>query len=129
MIPDEFLRRWDPITFFFPRDTGPAGGGDVLDPGPSAEIEPAHPGAWTWLDARTLRFRPADPWPPLSRFTVRAGGTVTDLATLLATPRSTLPSDSDLSLGDPLIGWGVQCHECVELPVGKVQKIRHAAQV
>ena len=27
MVPEKFLRRWDPITVFFDQDTGPAAGG------------------------------------------------------------------------------------------------------
>ena len=90
VVPSEFLRTWDPITIFFPRDEGPEGGGPVLDP-VEAGLEPSHPGAWTWLDARTLRFQPADPWPPLARFRVRAGDVEHPLRTLMATPRDTLP--------------------------------------
>ncbi len=91
LIPESFLRRWDPITLFFPADTGPAG--DPEDaPERVATLTPAHAGAWSWLDARTLQFRPADPWPPLERFTLRAGGRSFRLSTLLAAPRASRPA-------------------------------------
>ena len=32
------------------------------------ELSPSHPGAFSWIDSRTLMFRPVEPWPPLTRF-------------------------------------------------------------
>lgn len=91
VVPDKLLRRWDPVTIFFPAETGPAGGGPEDAPERFASLAPARAGAWSWLDGRTLQFRPADPWPPLERVTVRAGGQSVRLATLLAPPLATLP--------------------------------------
>lgn len=93
VVPDQQLRRWDPVTIFFPRATGPAGGGPEDAPERWARLAPNHPGAWTWLDAATLQFAPADPWPPLERFTVTVGGRAVRLATLLEAPVATLPAD------------------------------------
>src|SRR5207244_4343203 len=72
VVPDHFLRRWDPVTVFFAQDVGPAKGGPEDHPERLVTLSPSHPGAFTWLDARTLQFRPAEPWPPLARF-ARAG--------------------------------------------------------
>ena len=72
VVPDKFLRRWDPVTIFFARDAGPAGGGPEDHPDRFVTLAPEHPGAFTWLDARTLQFRPAEPGPPHSRTTFRA---------------------------------------------------------
>jgi len=91
VIPETFLRRWDPITIFFPTDEGPAQSGPEDAPARIATLAPEHAGAWRWLDARTLQFQPADPWPPLERFTVRAGGRSFRLATLLAAPVGSRP--------------------------------------
>ncbi len=112
VIPETFLRRWDPITLFFPADTGPARGGPEDAPERVAALSPAHSGAWSWLDARTLQFQPADPWPPLERFTLSAGGRSFRLATLLAAPRAARPAagatglapveEIALSFADPL---------------------------
>ena len=72
--------------------------GDSVTVGPDDHPEsvvtlaPDHPGAWTWLDARTLQFRPADPWPPLTRFAVRAGGASASLDTLVNPPSETIPA-------------------------------------
>ncbi|MCM3877317.1 MAG: MG2 domain-containing protein, partial [Thermoanaerobaculia bacterium] len=76
-------------------------------------IEPAQPGAFGWLDARTLQFRPAEPWPALTRFRVTPlGGKAGTLATLLEAPVSTVPNDGaeglepfdeiTLTFGEPL---------------------------
>ena len=61
VVPDTWLRRWDPITVFFPTARGTAGPEDR--PERFLRLTPDHPGAYTWLDARTLQFRPAGPWP------------------------------------------------------------------
>ncbi len=91
VVPDRFLRRWDPVTVFFARDVGPAGGGPEDHPERLVTVSPAHPGAFTWLDARTLQFRPAVPWPPLARFTWTVEGVTARLATLMEAPTSSVP--------------------------------------
>jgi uncharacterized protein YfaS (alpha-2-macroglobulin family) len=101
LVPDSFLRRWDPVTVFFPSDQGPATGGPEDQPRDYARFEPEHPGAWTWLDARTLQFRPAEPWPALSRFAWQAGGTRVQLSTLMSPPARTVPSAGEEGL-DPV---------------------------
>lgn len=85
VVPDRFLRPWDPVTIFFPGTEGTPGPAD--DPAPLARVSPAHPGAWRWLDAKTLQFRPAEPWPPLSTVTVKADGRTTALQTMMTPPR------------------------------------------
>ncbi|HEV8678532.1 MAG TPA: hypothetical protein VGQ90_04085, partial [Stellaceae bacterium] len=67
IVPERFLRRWDPVTVFFDRDIGPAGGGPEDQPQTYATIAPAPAGAWQWLGPRVLQFRPAEPWQPLRR--------------------------------------------------------------
>ncbi len=93
IIPDHFLRRWDPVTIFFVRDVGPAKGGPEDQPQRLVTMNPKHPGAFSWLDARTLQFRPAEPWPSLARFQWKAEETTVTLSTLMATPIETIPSD------------------------------------
>src|SRR6185369_14311557 len=68
VVPDRLLRSWDPVTVFFDHDLGPAGGGPEDDAGRLVRFAPSHPGAFTWLDARTLQFKPAEAWPPLARY-------------------------------------------------------------
>jgi uncharacterized protein YfaS (alpha-2-macroglobulin family) len=92
IVPDKFLRRWDPVTIFFARDAGPAGGGPEDLPDRIVTLSPQHPGAFEWLDARTLQFRPAEPWPPLSRSTWKAEGKAVTLTTLMEAPLSTIPA-------------------------------------
>ena len=62
VVPEKFLRRWDPITVFFDADTGPAAGGPEDNPARVVTMSPGAPGSWQWLNARTLQFRPAEPW-------------------------------------------------------------------
>ena len=98
IVPDHFLRRWDPVTVFFADNRGPAKGGTEDHPERLIKLTPAHPGAFTWLDARTLQFRPAEPWPPLARVTWVVDGTPFKLTTLMAAPQSTIPSNDAVGL-------------------------------
>ena len=93
IVPDRFLRRWDPVTIFLATDQGPAGGGPEDHPERFVTLSPPHPGAFAWLDARTLQFRPAEPWPPLSRFVWKAGAKTTTLATLMVMPTASFPAN------------------------------------
>ena len=97
VVPDQFLRAWDPLTVFFSSDAG-SGAGPEDDPGRWVQLSPEQPGAWTWLDRRTLQFRPAEPWQPLTRYTVNAGGVRENLVTLMAPPTSTMPRDGSTGL-------------------------------
>jgi hypothetical protein len=101
IVPDRFLRRWDPLTVFFGADLGPAKPGPEDHPERYVSLSPAHPGAFQWLDARTLQFRPAEPWPSLVRFTLRAGEVWATLATLMEPPVQTIPANSETGL-DPV---------------------------
>ncbi|HEX4954482.1 MAG TPA: alpha-2-macroglobulin family protein [Thermoanaerobaculia bacterium] len=93
LVPDHFLRSWDPVTIFFDRDLGPAKGGPEDRPERWVRFTPAHPGAFTWLDSRTLQLRPAEAWPALTRFRFQLEGRTTELVTLLPAPVETWPWD------------------------------------
>src|SRR5215467_11551742 len=113
LVPDKFLRSWDPVTIFFDADTGPADGGPEDDPGKYATISPPHPGAFTWLGARTLQFRPAEPWPPLTRFIWTVGGRSVPLATLMPAPSQTIPANGATDL-DPVTAIALTLREPLE---------------
>ena len=98
VVPDHFLRRWDPVTVFFAQDVGPAKGGPEDHPERLVTLSPPHPGAFTWLDARTLQFRPAEPWPPLARFAWAARETKARLTTLMTAPSNAIPANDALGL-------------------------------
>lgn len=91
VVPDRFLRRWDAVTVFFGQDHGGRPGAPEHDPGRWVQLSPHHPGAYTWVDGRTLQFRPADPWPPLRRFIWTAGTHAVTLSTLMQAPVGTVP--------------------------------------
>jgi uncharacterized protein YfaS (alpha-2-macroglobulin family) len=101
IVPDKFLRRWDPVTIFFDRSVGPADGGAEHAPEKYVTVTPAHPGAFTWLNARTLQFRPAEAWPALGRYEWKVGDKGTVLASLMDAPLSTLPANGASGL-DPV---------------------------
>ncbi|WP_455203333.1 Ig-like domain-containing protein, partial [Kaarinaea lacus] len=103
VVPKQFLRRWDPVTIFFKSAIGP----DKPKAEDHAEryvsVTPHHPGAYTWINARTLQFRPAEPWPPLERFTwkINKGATKKrsyQLYTLMSAPTKTSPADNTSGL-------------------------------
>ena len=93
ILPDRFLREWDAVTVLFDTDRGPPKGGPEDAPGRLVTMEPAVPGAWTWLGSRTLQFRPTEAWTPLSRLSVRAMGASVHLVALLPMPVEVGPSD------------------------------------
>ncbi len=97
VIPDRFLRDWDPITIFYPADIGPGKGGPEDTPTRFATLQPAKPGAWTWLGPRVLQFRPAEAWEPLRREIVTIAGHATELVPLLPVPVAAGPADDDTS--------------------------------
>ncbi|MTJ79761.1 MAG: alpha-2-macroglobulin [Telmatospirillum sp.] len=93
LVPEHFLRPWDPVTLFFDRDAGPRNGGPEDHPENVATMTPAHPGAFTWIDRRTLQFRPAVAWPPMGRFSFTVDGRTVTLVSLMSPPVASAPAD------------------------------------
>ncbi|NNG02267.1 MAG: alpha-2-macroglobulin [Desulfobacteraceae bacterium] len=98
IVPDAFLRRWDPVTLFFDQDTGPKQGGAEDFPDKYVDLDPTHPGAYTWLNARTLQFRPAEPWPAMAGFVWTVGNREHRLFTLMSVPTNTIPTNVETGL-------------------------------
>jgi alpha-2-macroglobulin len=94
VVPDHFLRRWDPLTVLFAADTGPAQPAAEDQPERYVTMTPPQPGAWRWLGPRTLQFRPAEAWTPLARVAVTVSGRTTTLIPLLPEPVQTTPDDT-----------------------------------
>jgi uncharacterized protein YfaS (alpha-2-macroglobulin family) len=94
IVPDKFLRRWDPVTIFFDHDVGPAHGGPEHAPERLVTVTPPVVGAFAWLGPRTLQFRPAEPWPALTRYTWHVGNKVMAISSLMDAPVSTLPANN-----------------------------------
>jgi len=115
VVPDRFLRLWDPVTVFFAQPTGPGKAGAEDKPERFVRLTPAHPGAWTWLDNRTLQFRPAEPWPPLQRFSIAAGGATATLDTLMSPPTSMQPGDGE-EVAAPVRTITLELAEALDLP-------------
>lgn len=92
VVPDKFLRRWDPVTLFFPKGTGKAEGGPEDEPQKFVTMTPQQPGVYQWLDDQTLQFKPAEPWAPLKRVHLKFGGKQHTLDTLMAAPDKTMPA-------------------------------------
>ncbi|HSM92486.1 MAG TPA: MG2 domain-containing protein [Anaeromyxobacteraceae bacterium] len=97
ILPEQFLRGYDPVTAYFGSDEGP-GRGDADDGAKRLKITPAWPGAWFWLDRRTLQFRPAEPWPALARFQVESEAGRKVLTTMMAPPSALSPADGSEDL-------------------------------
>ncbi|MCP3688220.1 MAG: alpha-2-macroglobulin, partial [Gammaproteobacteria bacterium] len=100
LVPDTFLRRWDPVTIFFDSTKGKPAGSAEDHPEKFLDVEPAHPGAFTWLNQSTLQFRPAEPWPPLAKYTWRVEGQSVHLNTLMSAPLSSQPEHGSYDLND-----------------------------
>ena len=100
VVPEKFLRSWDPVTIFFPRDLGPAGGGPEDTPERFVSIQPPVAGAWQWLGPRALQFRPAEAWKPLQTVAFTGAGLDARLLPLLPVPVSASPSDATDGITD-----------------------------
>ena len=98
IVPEIFLRGYDPVTVFFPEIVGPNTAEPADDPGVLLQIAPEHPGEYRWLDSKTLQFLPTVRWPALRRFTITANGLTHTLVTLMAAPKSISPSDGSREL-------------------------------
>ena len=98
ILPQSFLREYDPVTVFYERKKR-------VKPGPEdhgrqyMKITPNHAGEYIWIDEKTLEFRPAVPWPPVTHFEVEADGVKKKLATILTPPKSISPSGGKTGLG------------------------------
>ena len=98
VVPEIFLRSYDPVTVFFPKESRPSAAEPADDPGKLLQIEPDHPGEYQWLDAKTLQFLPTVRWPALRRFTISVNGVPHPLVTLMAAPKSISPSSGSREL-------------------------------
>ncbi len=91
ILPEQFLRGLDPITVYFSSDQV-AAKANADDGAARLKITPDWPGAWSWVDRRTLQFRPAEPWPALARYNIEASGTRRTLTTMMSAPTAMAPS-------------------------------------
>jgi uncharacterized protein YfaS (alpha-2-macroglobulin family) len=98
LLPERFLREFDPVTAFFAQDRGPRDGGPGDDASALLSISPAQAGEYRWLDARTLQFLPADPWPALRTFAFRTPSGSFARSTLMAPPSSVSPANGSYNL-------------------------------
>ena len=98
IVPEIFLRGYDPVTVFFPEERRPGTDEPADDPGELFQIEPDHPGEYQWLDAKTLQFLPTVRWPALRRYTISVNGAPHTLVTLMAVPKSISPSGGSQEL-------------------------------
>ena len=92
VIPQQLVRIWDPITIFFTRDMRPVDEQGAALPENLVTIRPHVNGAYKWIDARTLQFRPARPWPVGQHLEVLADGQAFKLPVALEPPVRTLPA-------------------------------------
>ncbi|MBF0226921.1 MAG: hypothetical protein HQK76_15860 [Desulfobacterales bacterium] len=94
IMPENFLRTWDAVTIFFDKDVGPSTPSPEDNPEKYVIQTPKHPGAYSWIDKRTLQFKPAEPWPPLSEFKWEVLGKNFSISTLMAAPIKTIPTNN-----------------------------------
>lgn len=119
ILPDKYLRGYDPITVYFNQNVGP-GRGPADDGARWLKIEPAWPGAWSWLDRQTLQFRPAERWPALARFAVTAKGVQAVLTTMMSPPSAMAPASGSDNL-QPFRTFTLTFPQA--LPEGALQKM------
>lgn len=97
ILPEDFLRGYDPVTVYFPDDVVASKAN--ADDGPKRmKMVPEWPGAYVWVDKRTLQFRPAEPWPALARFQFTSGSATRTLTTMMSAPSAMSPAPSSEGL-------------------------------
>ena len=97
ILPEQFLRGFDPVTVYFSGNEGP-GKRPADDGAKLLKITPSWPGQYFWADKKTLQFRPAEPWPPLQRFAFEARGSRKVLATMMSAPSGMSPYEGSTDL-------------------------------
>ena len=97
ILPEQFLRGFDPVTVYFPDNEGP-GKRPADDGAKLLKITPSWPGQYFWADKKTLQFRPAEPWPPLQRFAFEVRGARKVLATMMSAPSAMAPYEGSTDL-------------------------------
>lgn len=104
IVPEHFLRSWDPVTLFFESDVGPKDGGPEDAPEHFVKMTPNLPGAWQWLGPRALQFRPSDAWRPLQPVEIEVARSAAAfharLIPLLPEPVSTSPDERSDPIAD-----------------------------
>ncbi len=95
IVPDRWLRTFDPVTVFFRSSRGPSEPSVELNPDRYATLDPPHPGGWRWLNSNVLQFEPAEPWPAYTTFRIQAGNATATLSTLIAGPVTTDPAQNE----------------------------------
>ena len=100
ILPETFLRGYDPVTILYPSEVSPEGGGPLDDPSPYLTVDPPVPGEFRFIDGKTIQFRPSDPWPPLRRFIWTVGNTKNTLITLMTPPERMLPASGSRGLDE-----------------------------
>jgi len=98
ILPNAYLREYDPITVIFSRDVVHGPVGPVKPPDELLSITPAHSGEFIKVDSRTLEFRPAVPWEPICQYRVVSQKSVRELVTFLPIPRSVAPAHGSTGL-------------------------------
>lgn len=104
VVPEQFLRGYDPITVFFPtppmgaEKKGAEDAPDLLAQNNVFQLSPEHPGELIWIDAQTLQFIPTIPWPALSRFVVTVQQHEYPLITFMHAPTEIQPEPGSKQL-------------------------------
>jgi len=107
IVPERFLRGYDPITIFFKTPPmgvdkkGPEDHPEVLAQRNVFQLTPEHPGEHIWIDAKTLQFIPTIPWPALSNFVVTVQEQEHPLITFMNEPTKIVPNSGSKNL-DPI---------------------------
>ncbi len=128
LVPESYLRGYDPITLFFPDDEGPVDYGPLDNPDGVVNLNPSHPGDWGWVDRRTLQFNPTTAWPALEKYRLTIGKKTFDLVTFMSAPVVMNPRAGATNL-DPIrdfsfeFAYAIQPQRLAEMLSFRVQEL------
>lgn len=100
ILPDRFLREYDPVTFFFNKERSKEEETVEEFAKQNIKLTPKHPGEFIWIDNKTLEFRPVIPWPPIENFDISYKNSNKRLVTLLTPPTYIKPSNRSSDLDE-----------------------------
>ncbi len=119
IVPERFLRGYDPVTVFF--NSPPIGEKKGPEDRPEAlvergvfELRPGHPGELIWIDAQTLQFIPTIPWTALSQYTIAVQGKEHPLVTFMSEPVQIVPESGSTRL-DPVQEMTISFSEALDI--------------
>ena len=98
ILPEKFLREYDPITIFFEKSATTGAPRSEDNPQKYIQTNFKFAGEFRWIDNKTLQFRPASEWPALIEFYWVVNGIKKNFFTFMKQPVEIDPANNSRNL-------------------------------